>query len=286
MFITKHDDGYLYIVNQYDHSVQAGEVARHWGNDQYARPNHFESLCLAVQKHDIGWIESDTTVLFNDASGQPVPFLNVNLLQHVDFYGKGYEQVKVEDPYAGLLVGMHWIGLYTSRFGYDPSFTFKIPSDLAPLIDEKIISLQKEWVDLKMKLWDKSGPRSQFENNLWKNYEIVQFMDRLSQYVSMHKQDTTNELIMGPVRQTVDSKGCMITVKGQGNGSVVIDPFPFDSEVETTVVLRKIPDIRYESHNAVYKALEEAEVERVTWKFIPSQQGQNVKSIANESVIS
>lgn len=286
MFITKHNDGYLYIVNQYDHSVQAGEVARHWGNDQFARPNHFQSLCLAVQKHDIGWIESDTTVLFNDASGQPVPFLNVNLLQHVDFYGKGYEQVKVEDPYAGLLVGMHWIGLYTSRFGYDPSFTFKIPSDLAPLIDEKIISLQKEWVDLKMKLWDKSGPRSQFENNLWKNYEIVQFMDRLSQYVSMHKQDTTNELIMGPVRQTVDSKGCMITVKGQGNGSVVIDPFPFDSEVETTVVLRKIPDIRYESHNAVYKALEEAEVERVTWKFIPPQQGQNVKSIANESVIS
>ncbi|MEH7012820.1 DUF3891 family protein [Neobacillus niacini] len=286
MFITKHDDGYLYIVNQYDHSVQAGEVARHWGNDQFARPEHFESLCLAVQKHDIGWIESDTTVLFNDDNGQPVPFLNVNLLQHVDFYGKGYEQVKEEDPYAGLLVGMHWIGLYTSRFGYDPTFTFKIPADLAPLIDEKIISLQKEWVDLKMNLWSKSGPRSQFENNLWKNYEIVQFMDRLSQYVSMHKQDTTNELIMGPVRQSVDSKGCMITVKGQGNGSVVIDPFPFDSEVETTVVLRKIPDIRYESHNAVYKALEEAEVERVTWKFIPPQQGQNVKTIANESVIS
>ncbi|MEC1522798.1 DUF3891 family protein [Neobacillus niacini] len=286
MFITKHEDGFLYIVNQYDHSVQAGEVARHWGNEQFARPDHFESLCLAVQKHDIGWIESDTKVLFNDDSGQPVPFLNVNLLQHVDFYGKGYEQVKEEDPYAGLLVGMHWIGLYTSRFGYDPSFTFKIPEDLAPLIDEKIISLQKEWVDLKMNLWEKTGPRSQFENNLWKNYEIVQFMDRLSQYVSMHKQDTTNEFIMGPVRQSVDSKGCMITVQGQGNGTVVVDPFPFDSEVETTVVLRKIPDIRYESHNAVYKALEEAEVERITWKFIPSQQEQNVKTESNESVIS
>jgi hypothetical protein len=286
MFITKHDDGYLYIVNQYDHSVQAGEVARHWGNDQFARPEQFESLCLAVQKHDIGWIESDTQVLFSDESGQPVPFLNVNLLQHVDFYGKGYEKVKEEDPYAGLLVGMHWIGLYTSRFGYDPSFTFKIPADLASLIDEKIISLQKEWVDLKMNLWNKSGPRIQFENNLWKNYEIVQFMDRLSQYVSMHKLDTTNELIMGPVRQTVDSKGCMITVKGQGNGKVVVEPYPFDSEFETTVLLRKIPDIRYESHHAVYKALEKAEVERVTWKFIPPQQGQNVKTKSNGTVIS
>lgn len=286
MFITKHEDGYLYIVNQYDHSVQAGEVARHWGNEEFARPEYFASLCLAVEKHDIGWIESDSEVLFNDDNGQPVPFLNVNLLQHVDFYGKGYEKVKEEDPYAGLLVGMHWMGLYTSRFGYDPSFTFRIPADLAPLIDEKIISLQKDWVDLKMKLWNKSGPRSQFENNLWKNYEIVQFMDRLSQYVSMHKLDTTNELIMGPVRQTVDSKGCMITVQGQGDGTIVVEPFPFDSEVETTVLLRKIPDIRYESHNAVYKALEEAEVERIKWKFIPSKQGKIVKTLAKESYTS
>jgi hypothetical protein len=283
MFITKHEDGYLYIVNQYDHSVQAGEVARHWGNEEFARPEYFESLCLAVEKHDIGWIESDSEVLFNNDSGQPIPFLNVNLLQHVDFYGKGYEKVKEEDTYAGLLVGMHWIGLYTSRFGYDPSFTFRIPADLAPLIDDKIIILQKDWVNLKMKLWNKTVPRSRFENNLWKNYEIVQFMDRLSQYVSMHKLDTKNELIMGPVRQTVNSKGCMITVQGQGDGTVVVEPFPFDSEVETTVLLRKIPDIRYESHNAVYKALQEAEVERLTWKFIPPKQGQYVKTLANES---
>ncbi|QCJ44387.1 DUF3891 family protein [Bacillus sp. S3] len=286
MFITKHDDGYLYIVNQYDHSIQAGEVARHWGNDQFTRPGYFDSLCLAVEKHDIGWIESDTNVLFNAETRQPVPFLSVNLLQHVDFYGKGYEKVKEEDPYAGLLVGMHWMGLYTSRFGYDPSFTFKIPQELAPQIDEKIISMQKEWVDLKMELWKKSGPRSQFENNLWMNYEIVQFMDRLSQYVTMHKPDTTNTLVMGPVREQLESKGVMMTVQGQGNGTVVVDPFPFDSEVETTVVLRKIPDISYESHSAVYKALEEAEFERITWKFVAPKQGDSLNPAAAESVSS
>ncbi|MED3562915.1 DUF3891 family protein [Bacillus xiapuensis] len=286
MFITKHDDGYLYIVNQYDHSIQAGEVARHWGNDQFEKPDYFESLCLAVEKHDIGWVESDTKILFNPETRQPVPFLSVNLLQHVDFYGKGYEKVKEEDPYAGLLVGMHWMGLYTSRFGYDPSFTFKIPAELAPQIDEKIITMQKEWVDLKMKLWKKSGPRSQFENNLWRNYEIVQFMDRLSQYVSMHKPDTTNTLVMGPVRQTLESKGTMITVQGQGNGTVTVDPFPFNSEVETTVVLRKIPDIEYESHSAVTKVMEEAEYERITWKLVPPKQEESLKTEAAESFTS
>lgn len=270
MFITKHD-GYLHIVNQYDHSVQAGEVARRWGNEKFARPEHFESLCLAVEKHDIGWIESDTKVLFNPETGQPVPFLHVNLLQHVDFYGKGYEQVKAEDPYAGLLVGMHWIGLYTSRFGYDPSFTFKIPQDLVPFIDEHVINQQKSWIDLKMSLWNKAEPRSRFEDHLWMNYEIVQFMDRLSQYVSMHTLDTQNQLVMGPVRQTADSGGCMITVQGQGDGTVAVDPFPFDSVVETTVLLRKIPDIRYGTHQEVYQAMEEAKMEPVIWKLAPAR---------------
>jgi hypothetical protein len=270
MFITKND-GYLYIVNQYDHSVQAGEVAQRWGNEQFARPKHFDSLCLAVEKHDIGWIESDTKVLFNPENGQPVPFLSVNLLQHVEFYGKGYEQIKAEDPYAGLLVGMHWIGLYTSRFGYDPSFTFTIPEELVPFINENITKQQKAWIDLKMNLWNKAEPRSRFEDNLWMNYEIVQFMDRLSQYVSMHTLDTKNQFILGPVRQTVDSEGCMITVQGQGDGTVIVDPFPFDSVVETTVSMRKVPDIRYETHEEIFHAMEEATMEPVIWKFIPAK---------------
>ncbi|WP_445491345.1 DUF3891 family protein [Niallia sp. 03133] len=269
MFITKHNDGFLYIVNQYDHSIQAGEVARHWGNEQFDSPEHFDSFCLAVEKHDIGWIDSDAKVLFNPDTCQPVPFLKVNLLQHVDFYGKGYEKVKEEDPYAGLLVGMHWMGLYTSRFGYDPSFTFNIPEELASFIDDTIVNKQKEWVDLKMQLWNRSMPKSKFEDQLWLNYELVQLMDRLSQYVSMHKLDTKEEITIGPVRKSINSEGEMITVQGQGDGTIVLDPFPFKTPVETTVRFRKIPDARYESHADVYKVMEEAEMEFITWKFVP-----------------
>jgi len=164
---------------------------------------------------------------------------------------------------------MHWIGLYTNRFGYDPSFTFQIPPELASFIQNHVTEQQKAWIDLKMNLWNREEPRSNFEDQLWMNYEIVQFMDRLSQYVSMHTQDTTNQMIMGPVRQTLHSQGCMITVQGQGDGSVTVNPFPFDSEVETTVQVRKIPDIRYGSHEEVYQAVKEAKREEVVWKFIP-----------------
>lgn len=272
MFITKHDDGFLHIVNQYDHSIQAGEVAAHWGNQLFNKPDSFESLCLAVKKHDIGWVESDETLLFDTETGQPIPFLSVNLLQHVDFYGKGYEQVRDEDTYAGLLVGMHWIGLYTSRFGYDPSFTFKIPEELTTFIDETVVKQQQDWVDLKMNLWNKQGPRSRFESNLWNNYEIVQFMDRLSQFVTMNLQDSTNEVTLGPVRSAA-GEDCMITVSGQGDGTVIVHPFPFDAEFETTVLVRKIPDKRYESREEVLQVLEQTKMERVTWKFLRKEEG-------------
>jgi len=244
---------------------------RYWGNEQFERPATYDSICLAVAKHDIGWIESDKEILFNQVTGQPIPFINVNLRQHVDFYGKGYEQVKEEDPYAGLLVGMHWIGLYTSRFGYDPSFTYKTPDDLVSFMKETIIAQQKAWVELKMKLWSKDEPRSRFEDKLWMDYELVQLMDRLSQYVSMRRPETTDQLTLGPVRMTLDGSGVMLSVQGRGSGVVEVDPFPFEDVVETTVMFRKIPDIRYGSHAEVCKAIEEAEAESALWKFVPAR---------------
>jgi hypothetical protein len=135
-----------------------------------------------------------------------------------------------------------------------------------------------------MEMWTKTEPRSQFENNLWINYEIVQFMDRLSQYVSMHKQDTTNKLVMGPVRKDLESKGTMIIVQGQGDGTIVVDPYPVKDIVETTVKLRKIPDITYDSHSAVYKAFKDAEVEEVKWKFVPPVQENSSETLNTESV--
>lgn len=268
MFISSHD-GQLQIVYQYDHAVQAGQVTQFWGNDQFSRPARFESVCLAVSKHDIGWVEPDTEVLFDAEKGRAINFIDVDLRQHIAFYHKGYETVKAEDPYAGLLVGMHWIGLYTRRFGYDPTFTYKIPDELAAFVEETILNQQKEWVDIKMDLWDRQQPRSTFESELWMGYELVQIMDRLSQYVSLNTPDVTSKTTLGRMRTNLDGPYVTLTARGIGNGTVVVDPFPFNDVVETEVVLRRIPDKRYSSQEEVRKILNEAKREVVSWKFVP-----------------
>lgn len=263
MFVSKHQNE-IWLVDQYDHSIQAGEVARHWGNEEFTKPS--ESLITAVEKHDIGWIEPDQEVLFNEETGRPINFININIKQHVRFYSNGYKKILAEDPYAGMLIGMHWIGLYTSRFGYDPTFTYKIPENLKGFMQKTIIETQKEWVDVKMNFWKFDQKRSEFEDKIWMEYEFLQLMDRMSQLVSLNTKKDKVKAILGPVRKNQESTGIHLNIELPGDGSVQVEPFPFSEEFETTVKLRKIPDEKYESHAELKKVIDSAPVETMKWK--------------------
>jgi len=269
LFISARD-GYLHIVYQYDHAVQAGQVSTSWGNSTFAKPERFESVCTAVRQHDIGWVESDREVLFNKQKGQPLNFIDIDVRRHVELYEKGYRKVLAEDPYAGLLVGMHWIGLYTSRFGYDPTFTYSIPQEESAFMESLVHDVQKSWTDIKMSLWDRKTPRSLFEEQLWMGYEMVQIMDRLSQFVSLKPTSTTDVEWLGTMRLELKGPTVRMYARGLGNGTVVVEPFPFLDTVETEVICRKIPDIRYRSQEEARRALESAEPERIKWRFVRS----------------
>ena len=81
-------------------------------------------------------------------------------------------------------------------------------------------------------------------------------------------------------------RACLLKGNGiQGDGTIIVDPYPFESIVETTVKMRKIPDINYGSHSLVYQALEAAEVEEVKWKFVPPAQ-ENRSEILNAETVS
>lgn len=270
MIITTHGEK-LWLVNQMDHAIHAGGVTEKWGNDKFEKPYMHESVSIAVGKHDIGWIEPDSEVLFDEEEGKAINFKDVNLKQHVEFYGKGYKKVLVEDQYAGLLVGMHWIGLYNSRFGYDPTFTYQAEKELVPFMDETIINQQKAWIELKEAMWDRSEPRSEFEDKIWMNYELVQVMDRMSLFMSMTDPLEKNEVTLGPVRTSLKGSNVNLTVKSLGDGRLLVDPFPLSEEFECKVKVRKITDKKYPNHKALLKALETSEEVFNTWKLVSSE---------------
>ena len=120
MIITARN-GSLFMVDQNEHGRLAGELCERWGNDDFAVPHPERGTRLAASMHDDGWRASDDAVRFNAKAGRPMHFLEIDLPDHVDLYRRGVEHALAADPYAGLLVSMHWTGLYRSRWGVQRS---------------------------------------------------------------------------------------------------------------------------------------------------------------------
>lgn len=134
-------------------------------------------------------------------------------------------------------------------------------------MQKTIIETQKQWVDVKMKYWEFNQKRSEFEDKIWMDYEILQLMDRMSQLVSLNTPEDKTEAVLGPVRKTQNSEGIQLQVQLPGDGSLVVKPFPFSKEFETTVKLRKIEDKQYSSHAELKEAIEQAPFEKMKWKI-------------------
>jgi hypothetical protein len=267
MFIAKYGER-LRMVRQDDHAVHAGEVTKYWGNEKFERTSAHDSVTTAVRLHDIGWQEPDDQVLYHSETGLPVNFIDVDVKKHVEFYRNGFLRVTEIDPHAGLLVGMHWIGLYTKRFGYDPTLTYTIPEHLVSYMDSVMAKEQKGWTDIKERLWKREGSRGEFEDTLWMQYEIVQVMDRISQVMSLKDPELKNEELLGRVRQFRKGELLNLSVKSNGDGKIIVDPFPFTTEFEANVPCIYIPDRVYESQEELQSVVRDAKKEWVCWRVV------------------
>lgn len=257
----------LVLVRQDEHCLHAGELLLHWGNENVGKPTPYDSLYLAIEKHDIGWKDADDDVLFDTEKGKPLHFTKVNLDQHLKFYGDGVEKVLEEDLYAGLILGLHWTGLYTRRYGYQPDFIY----NLSDRVKAAILDQEKKWAELKNKLWNPTEqPRSQFENNLWLNYEIFQFLDRLSLTICMSDLEEEKKTTISPIRFTAQDPLIDVSISILGNGyQVAISPFPFDDSFELSVPSRRIADKQYREHRELVEELNKANQEIIHCEIIP-----------------
>ncbi len=91
--IVRRQDGTLVLVTQLDHSALSGELARHWGNARFARPQPLESAVLAGARHDEGWREQDERPLYDAAAQGPMHFRTIDVRIHVPFYREGIRRI-------------------------------------------------------------------------------------------------------------------------------------------------------------------------------------------------
>jgi 2-methylcitrate dehydratase PrpD len=267
--IVTRKDGTLTLVSQVEHGRVAGALARSWGNDVFDRPQPYESVSMAAAKHDEGWRAWDDRVLVNELARRPLHFLEIDTDEHVRLYRHGVETVSLGDVYAGVLVGMHWTGLYRGRWS-SPSARGRLRQgpQVGASLDDVVHAEEHRWVAAKRRAWTVDEPRADFEARLWHNFELLQFWDLLSLYLCVTPEEPQAEalpaatwgsqlaslehdarpVILPPIRIGPWGQRSTLVVRVVARATMCVDPWPFrTTEVTVEVEGTVIPDHQYDA---------------------------------------
>jgi hypothetical protein len=289
--LIRRREGDLLLFRQVDHGTLAGEFVGHWGSKQFASPTPFDHVLLATTIHDEGWRVADAEPLFNETDERPLGFAEIDQRDHIPLYRRGVDEVFRQDAYAYLLVSMHWTGLYRGRWGLQPmpitwNTTGRTPVQV--LQDEAITAEEHRWIDVKHQLVN-GGFRTDFETNLWHNFDLLQAYDLLSIFVCVTVHEPAPEgdepQLLGQTLRTLEQEpGARIipnvptavggervdlVLRAVDTGVVTVDPYPFrEDEIELSIEATSIPDRRYANQAEARAAIENCDKVTVSCRMV------------------
>ena len=288
MILSRHD-GQLRLVHQNEHGRLAGVLAAAWGNGEVEAPRPGPSVVTAAARHDEGWRSRDTRVLYDELAQRPLHFLDIEAGEHIRLYRQGVTRISAADAYAGLLVGMHWTGLYRSRWTAPGGGSRVGQGPEARAAQERVVrSEQRRWVDALELAWTEQEPRAAFETRLWHNYELLQLWDLLSLYLSVTPAEPgrgaavpwgpqLRELEHAPTPVVLPAVGewpggprFVVTAQVTAPGVVALDPFPLTEPVDLEVEHVVIPD-RAWSRTEVLREVKRTSPTATRWRLVPAE---------------
>lgn len=259
MMVQPYDDDHLLVVLQTDHSRVAGLLAAHWGNDAFAAPRPYASVVLAAQEHDQGWGDWEACPTL-DPRGYPIDYFgSTRPLGQIwlDFYTRGIERVARLDPYAGLLVLLHGVGLVNRGHGllpYMPDY-----SDL-PAVQAFIESHEHERQALAETMRQSSRYGDQADDTrVWANYKLLQVFDQYAQFLCNRYPLTSTarrggpeaRLANVPVRYDGAADDVTLELTVVDGTRATVHPYPFDvSPLAISYPARLLPRQPYPSQDA------------------------------------
>jgi len=258
LIIREQGDQFL-LIRQTDHALLAGFLAREWGNEEFPRPEPFESFCLAVSEHDNGWSEWELQPTLDEKSRTPYSFMSLPTDEHIALYQRGIERLVKVDHYAALLVSMHCTELYDRARATMPGFSAKyVKSSETGLVSEFVQRLRLQQLRLKVDLRANAATKNLVvEDALKANFDRLEALDRLSLHLCLNPQENC---VIDAV--PLDNKGdeADLDLRSEGGSVLTLAPYPFKREVlEVSILARRIPKRVYVDNVDFQKTLAEAQ---------------------------
>jgi hypothetical protein len=250
------DDNFL-LITQHDHALIAGELAEHFGNEQFARPEPREPALTGVRLHDCGWPLHDDQPTINK-EGKPLDVFESPREIALAVWTASAEKAAAADSYAGLLVSLHVLSL--SVFASSATSFEHEKFDLSEPAEKFAVSkFQHREIERQENLRTKLGLRTdkpthhkhphevtqKKEDQLTFNFRMLQAMDLISLAACCTEP---------PARQTQDvmprpgGKPIKLNLARRGD-DVTVDPWPFDQpRIELKIPVCRIASKRYASN--------------------------------------
>ncbi|MDG7001152.1 MAG: DUF3891 family protein [Nitrososphaerota archaeon] len=267
--IVLDKDEKLLLITQLEHQEIAGQLASLWGNSQFSKPEPFRAMVVAAGNHDIGWWNSDTHPAKNPSTGLPYTFTELPVLEWLQMYRGGIDRIAELDPYEGLMVCMHGVGLRKNRYDTVPATDRK--DTLSPKekksVRDYILSGERLQAKLRKKISvDPQYKRYSSEERIWTNYKLVQVWDRLSlHFCSDGILGGIARGILAPVPVRYGLDDIQIRLEKIAARQFSITPFPFSSSpIQLLLRARYIPKTRYHTEEDLRRAYYDAEINTLT----------------------
>ena len=257
--IIREQRDQLLLIRQTDHAFLAGFFAKEWGNEEFPRPEPFESFCLAVAEHDNGWSEWEVQPTLDPKTRQPYTFMSIPTEEHIALYQKGIERLVKVDHYAALLVSMHCTGLYDRTRATMPGYSAKyVKSTETTVVADFVQRLRLQQLRLKVDLRANEATRDWvLEDSLKANFERLEALDRLSLHMCLNPQENC---MIDAVPKDGSGNEVDLDLRSEGANVLTLSPYPFKRDVlEVSILARRIPKRLYVDEVDFQKTLAQAQ---------------------------
>ncbi len=113
MLFRETENG-LVLFTQPAHAWLSAQLAMHWGNDTFARPEPWAEVMLAIAIHDQGWLEWETAPEVLPDTGRPRDFMHMELAEHLAIWRRSITWARAQSLYGALLISRHATSLTQS----------------------------------------------------------------------------------------------------------------------------------------------------------------------------